>query len=54
MKLPDDARRVYGIFLNEEDIPPLLSTKLGVVFNESAFDETIEKIYNLILKKLEL
>ncbi|GAH00747.1 unnamed protein product, partial [marine sediment metagenome] len=47
-------KKIIPIFIEEKDIPPLLSNKLGVVFNEEDFNKTIEKIHKLILKKLEV
>jgi GTPase SAR1 family protein len=45
---------IIPIFQTENTIPPLLSTKLGVQFKKYDIDATIEQIYNLILKKLDL
>lgn len=45
---------IIPIFQEENTIPPLLSTKLGVQFNKGDINNTIEQIYNLILKKLDL
>jgi len=47
-------KSIIPIFLKEIDIPPLLSTKLGIQFRKDDIDTTIEKIYKLILKKLDL
>lgn len=47
-------KKIIPIFVNPNDIPPLLTTKLGVQFNESEFYDSIEMIYQMILKKLEL
>lgn len=47
-------KKIIPVFMKEEDVPPLLSTKVGVVFNEKAFDETIKRIYRRTLKKLEI
>lgn len=47
-------KKIIPVFKKEEDIPPLLSTKLGVQFSESDIDGTIKRIYDLILKKLEI
>jgi len=44
---------IIPVFINEKDIPPLLSTKLGVQFNKNDIKNTIEQIYQLISKKLE-
>ncbi|GAG06438.1 unnamed protein product, partial [marine sediment metagenome] len=45
---------IIPIFQTEDTIPPLLSTKLGVQFKKYDIDATIEQIYKLILKKLDL
>jgi CO dehydrogenase nickel-insertion accessory protein CooC1 len=45
---------IIPIFQEENTIPPLLSTKLGVQFNKEDVNSTIEQIYKLILKKLDL
>jgi hypothetical protein len=47
-------KKIIPIFTKEAYVPTLLSTKLGVVFKEEAFDATIEQIHGLILKKLEI
>jgi len=47
-------KKVIPIFINPNDIPPLLTTKLGVQFKESEVYESIEQIYQMILKKLEI
>ncbi|NVM52192.1 MAG: toll/interleukin-1 receptor domain-containing protein [Candidatus Helarchaeota archaeon] len=47
-------KKIIPVFLKEEDIPPLLSTKLGIQFKPSAINETIEELYQLILKKSEI
>ena len=47
-------KKIIPVFKKEEDIPPLLSTKLGVQFSENDIDGTIKRIYDLILKKLEI
>ena len=47
-------KSIIPIFLKENDIPPLLSTKLGIQFRKDDIDTTIEQIYKLILKKLDL
>jgi len=47
-------KKIIPVFVREEDIPTLLSTKLGVQFNESDLNSTIKNIYDLILKKLEI
>jgi hypothetical protein len=47
-------KKIIPIFVNPNDIPPLLTTKLGVHFDESEVYDSIEMIYQMILKKLEL
>ncbi|MFX0030328.1 MAG: hypothetical protein ACFE8B_14040, partial [Candidatus Hermodarchaeota archaeon] len=47
-------KKVIPIFINPNDIPPLLTTKLGVQFNEDKVYDSIEGIYQMILTKLEL
>ncbi|MBY8992228.1 MAG: TIR domain-containing protein [Candidatus Lokiarchaeota archaeon] len=47
-------KKVIPIFNNPNDIPPLLTTKLGVQFNTSEVYDSIEGIYQMILKKLEI
>jgi len=44
---------IIPVFISENDIPPLLSTKLGVAFNKDDIENSIEQIYQLINKKLE-
>jgi len=44
---------IIPIFQTENNIPALLSTKLGVQFETEDINNTIEKIYKLILKKLD-
>ena len=43
-------KKVIPVFSDPKDIPPLLTTKLGVMFEED-LSRTVEKIYELILKK---
>ena len=47
------GKKIIPIFVEDENIPALLSTKLGVRFDANDFDGTIENIYKLILKKLK-
>ncbi|MFX1358990.1 MAG: NosD domain-containing protein [Promethearchaeota archaeon] len=47
-------KKIIPIFINPNDIPPLLTTKLGVQFNESEVYDSIEAIYQMLLKKLEI
>lgn len=39
--------------LIESDIPALLSTKLGIKYDENNLEKTINDLYYLILKKLK-
>jgi hypothetical protein len=43
---------IIPIFKDEKDIPPLVSTKLGIEFDKNDIDKTVEHLYQLILKKL--
>jgi len=45
-------KKIIPIFVNERDIPIMLTTKLGIKFNKNDLDGTIEQIYKLIVKKL--
>ena len=47
-------KKIIPIFYNEEHIPNLLTTKLGLQFNRKKIDKVSEDLYNLILKKLEI
>ncbi len=47
-------RKVIPIFTDEDDIPTLLSTRLGIQFKKNDLDGTIKSIYQLILKKLNV
>ena len=46
-------KKIVPIFLTPDDIPPLLTTKLGIQFNSNDFEATIDKIHALVLKKHE-
>ncbi|MBY8987779.1 MAG: toll/interleukin-1 receptor domain-containing protein, partial [Candidatus Lokiarchaeota archaeon] len=46
-------KKIIPVFINESDIPPLLSTKLGVQFIKNDIKKTTDQIYQLILKKLD-
>jgi hypothetical protein len=46
------GKKIIPIFVQEKNIPPLLSTKLGVQFNKNNLNETINSVHDLILKKL--
>ncbi|MFX1234495.1 MAG: toll/interleukin-1 receptor domain-containing protein [Promethearchaeota archaeon] len=48
------GKKLIPIFVEPNDIPALLSTKLGIQFKESDPYTTIEDIYQMILKKLEI
>jgi len=45
-------KKIIPIFIDEDDIPTLLSTRLGVQFKENDLKGTIKSVYHLILKKL--
>jgi len=47
-------KKIIPVFVNESDIPPLLSTKLGVLFIKNDIKKTADQIFQLILKKLNL
>ncbi|MFX0137724.1 MAG: ABC transporter substrate-binding protein [Candidatus Hodarchaeota archaeon] len=47
-------KKIIPIFINPNDIPPLLTTKLGVQYNTSDVYDSIEALYQMILKKLEI
>ncbi|NVM27266.1 MAG: leucine-rich repeat domain-containing protein [Candidatus Helarchaeota archaeon] len=47
------GKKIIPVFIEDSDIPTLLSTKLGVQLDVNDFDGTVEKIYDLILKKLK-
>ena len=47
-------KKIIPVFINESDMPPLLSTKLGVQFIKNDIKKTADQIYQLILKKLNL
>jgi len=47
-------KKIIPIFIKESDIPPLISTKLGIQFNKNDIEKTTDQIYQLILKKLNL
>lgn len=47
-------KKIIPVFIEPDDIPTLLTTKLGVQFNKSDPYYTIEEIYKMILKKLEI
>lgn len=45
-------KKIVPIFIEEGHIPNLLKNKLGIQFKRKMFDETVNKIHDLILKKL--
>lgn len=45
---------IIPIYIDQDFIPPLLSSKIGVKFNKNDINETIIDIYQLILKKIRL
>lgn len=47
-------KKIIPIFVEPDDIPALLSTKLGIQFKESDPYTSIEDIYQMVLKKLEV
>ena len=47
-------KKIIPIFITESDIPPLLSSKLGIQFNGNNISNTVFQTYHLILKKLKL
>jgi len=47
-------KKIIPIFIKESDIPPLISTKLGVQFNKDDIGKSAEQIYQLVLRKLEI
>ena len=47
-------KKIIPIFVEPDDIPALLSTKLGIQFKESDPYTSIEDIYQMVLKKLEI
>ncbi|MHA1268989.1 MAG: TIR domain-containing protein [Candidatus Helarchaeota archaeon] len=46
-------KKIIPIFINTEDIPPLLTSRLGLRFDSTNFDKNINEIYRLIMKKVE-
>ena len=47
-------KKIIPIFIDPGDIPALLTTKLGVQFDEKDPYTSIENLYQMILKKLEI
>lgn len=46
-------KKIIPIFTDENEIPVLLSTKLGVKFEETNLEGTLYNIYHLVMKKLK-
>lgn len=46
-------KKIIPVFKNENDIPTLLSTKLGINYDENNLEKTVNDLYYLILKKLK-
>ncbi|MFX1398076.1 MAG: toll/interleukin-1 receptor domain-containing protein [Promethearchaeota archaeon] len=44
---------IIPIFKNPEHIPPLLRSRLGIQFDDFAFEDNVKKIYELITKKIQ-
>ena len=47
------GKPIIPIFIKKDHIPPLLSSRLGVEFDQFNFQNNIEKIYHVILKKVK-
>jgi len=45
------GKPIIPIFTKAEDIPPLLSSRLGLEFDSSNLQKTIQNLYDLIIKK---
>lgn len=43
---------IIPIFINKENIPPLLASLIGVKFNQNDIESTITETYQLILRKI--
>jgi hypothetical protein len=43
-------KMIIPVFKELEDIPPLLRSKVGIVFDQFDFQKTIDNLYNRILK----
>jgi len=46
-------KRIIPIFENESDIPPLLTTKLGIQYKRIPIKKFVEELHALIIKKVE-
>ncbi|MFX1257833.1 MAG: TIR domain-containing protein [Promethearchaeota archaeon] len=44
---------IIPVFIKLEDIPPLLSPRLAIEFDITDFQKNVQKIYELILKKIQ-
>lgn len=47
-------KKIIPVFINENDIPPLLSSKLGILFDKNNVDKTKMDLYYLIKRKLQI
>ena len=47
-------KKIIPVFTEPDDIPALLTTKLGIQFNKNDPYSTVEEVYKMILKKLEI
>ncbi len=47
-------KKIIPVFINESDIPPLLSSKLGILFDKNNVDKTKMDLYYLIKRKLQI
>jgi len=45
-------KKIIPVFINPKQVPPLLSSMIGVEFNEFDYNSTLKSIYDLILKNL--
>jgi len=45
-------KKIIPVFRDEEDIPVLLTTRLGIKYDENNLTKTINDLYDLILRKL--
>jgi len=48
------SKPIIPVFINPDHIPPLLNPRLGIKFDISNFQKTIDNIYSLILRKINL
>ena len=47
-------KKIIPVFINESDIPPLLSSKLGILYDKNNLDKTEMDLYYLIKRKLQI